>query len=178
MDMVTGGVQLQMLLYACGLGFWLGAYYCLFQMFRIVVRCGIVSCFFQDVLFCVSAALVTFFVFLAVSDGCVYPYLLAGEGVGFLVFYSSVGRLLRWTCRKSVGKLRRLRRKLQKRLQPIEVAVCARVSHLQTRIVTGIRRRKERIRDLSKSVQTADTATDVPQSEKRLKNLTFFTKST
>ena len=170
MDMVTGGVQLQMLLYAGGVGFWLGACYCLFQMFRIIVRCGVWSCFFQDILFCLSAALATFFVFLAISDGCIYPYLLIGEGIGFLVFYCSVGKWLQWICRKSVRRWRILHGKIQKRLQPLVTVVHTKVDSVQTRMVTRKRRKTNPSRLAADSTQTARAGSDVLQQAKKGKS--------
>ena len=99
---VTG--QLEGLLYACGLGFWLGLYYEIFRTVRLLMPPTAKSCFFQDVFFCLSAALCTFFCFLAIADGRMYLYLFVGEITGFFVFYCTLGRvfhtvlaaLLRW----------------------------------------------------------------------------------
>ncbi len=89
---MTGDIQLQSLLYACGLGFLLGLYYELFRTVRLLLPPTSRSCLFQDVFFCLSAALITFFSFLAIADGNMYPYLFMGEIAGFFSFYCTPGR--------------------------------------------------------------------------------------
>ncbi len=91
---LAGETQLWHLLYALGLGFWLGLYYELFRTLRLLVKPTAKSCFFQDVFFCISAALITFFTFLAIADGETPLYLFVGEAVGFFTFYGTVGRVL------------------------------------------------------------------------------------
>lgn len=88
---ISGNVQLGSLLYACGLGFWLGLYYELFRTLRLLLPPTAKSCFFQDVFFCLSAAITTFFCFLAIADGRLLPYLFVGEIIGFFAFYFTVG---------------------------------------------------------------------------------------
>lgn len=100
----TGDIQLWGLLYACGLGFWLGLYYELFRTLRLLLPPTARGCFFQDVFFCLSAALVTFFCFLSISDGNMYPYLFIGEMAGFFSFYCTLGRVFH----KILGALLRL----------------------------------------------------------------------
>lgn len=90
---VTGETQLWNFLYACGLGFWLGLYYELFRTVRLLLPPTAKGCFFQDVFFCLSAALITFFTFLAIADGQMVPYLFIGEIIGFFAFYCTIGRI-------------------------------------------------------------------------------------
>lgn len=104
---ITGEIQLANLLYACGLGVWLGLYYELFRTLRLLLPPSARSCFFQDIFFCLSAMLITFFCFLGIADGNMYPYLFAGEIAGFFSFYYTLGRafhkvlamILRWIFR-------------------------------------------------------------------------------
>lgn len=91
---ITGGVQIEGLLYACGLGFLIGVVYELFRSFREISPPSRTVCFVQDILFCLVSALLMFFAFLMISDGKIYPYLLVGTLVGFFVFYCTVGRWL------------------------------------------------------------------------------------
>ncbi len=105
---LAGETQLLHLIYALGLGFWLGLYYELFRTLRLLFRPTAKSCFFQDVFFCLSSALITFFVFLAMADGEMPLYLFVGEVIGFLVFYGTFGRvfhrLLAWLLR-AIGRV-------------------------------------------------------------------------
>lgn len=87
-------LQIDAFLYACGLGFWIGLYYEMFRTLRLLLPPSVCACFVQDLLFCLSSAVLTFFGFLAIADGNMYPYLFVGETVGFLAFYYTVGRVL------------------------------------------------------------------------------------
>ena len=91
---ISGETQLLHLLYAVGLGCWIGIYYELFRTWRLLNRPTAKSCFFQDVFFCLSSAFITFFVFLAMADGEMPLYLFVGEGLGFLVFNQTLGRVV------------------------------------------------------------------------------------
>lgn len=113
----TGDMQLIGLLYACGLGFWLGLYYTFFRAIRLVFPPSAVGCFFQDVFFCVSATLVVFFVFLGIADGNGYPYLFAGIVAGFFAFHKTCGRFLHLVLAKSIRGILRLAKGIRDRMQ-------------------------------------------------------------
>jgi len=91
---VTGEVQVLTFLYACGLGFLLGVYYELFRTMRLFTPPTVLTCIIQDVFFCLSAAMISFFFVLGLTDGVFYPYVLFGELLGFAVFYGTVGNVL------------------------------------------------------------------------------------
>lgn len=125
-------VQLEGLLYACGLGFWLGLYYEIFRTVRLLMPPTAKSCFFQDVFFCLSAALCTFFCFLAIADGRLYLYLFVGEITGFFAFYCTLGRmfhtvfaaLLRWIAASIKTLWRWISRPLFSGLRFLKRALC------------------------------------------------------
>lgn len=91
---ITVGTQTVEFLCACGLGFLLGLYYALFRTIRLIVPPSAGVCIFQDVFFCVTSALATFFAFLGISDGILHPYLIIGETLGFFVFLGSLGNVI------------------------------------------------------------------------------------
>lgn len=91
---ITAGTQTIEFLCACGLGFLLGLYYALFRTIRLILPPSAGVCIFQDVFFCVTSALVTFFAFLGLSDGILHPYLIIGETLGFFVFLGSLGNVI------------------------------------------------------------------------------------
>lgn len=93
MQGVNGGQQALYLLYACGVGFLLGGWYHFFCALRVLVPPTIYGCFIQDVLFGLSTACITFFAFLAMTDGVIQPYLLCGEAVGFFSFHFTIGKV-------------------------------------------------------------------------------------
>ena len=87
----TDAEQLRQLFLSCGLGFLLGAYYDVFRVLRLILKKGKLSYFVQDILFFVTAAVVTFLFSLAVMNGQLRFYLFLGEIVGFTAYYFTVG---------------------------------------------------------------------------------------
>ncbi len=116
----TGDIQLWGLLYASGLGFWLGAYYELFRMVRLLFSPSAISCFFQDVFFFISGSVTVFFVFLGITDGRIYPYLLVGVIVGFVSFYYTIGRFLHIVLAKGARRVMCIGCVLRGWMQPIQ----------------------------------------------------------
>ncbi len=94
MTELTVGRQVLQFLATCGLGFLLGLYYECFKAVRLWSPPSVCVCIVQDIFFCVSSAVITFFVLLGLADGNMYPYLFIGEGVGFFVFYGSLGNVV------------------------------------------------------------------------------------
>ena len=91
---ITNGQQLNELFLACGMGFLLGAYYDLFRVIRLVMRSGKRAIFFQDLMFFISSAIVTFLFSLSVMDGELRFYLFAGLTGGFFAYYLTIGRVV------------------------------------------------------------------------------------
>ncbi len=84
-------MQVRELFLSCGMGFLLGAYYDVFRILRCILRPGTVRVFWQDVLFFLTAAPLVFLFALAVTDGVMRFYLLAGLVVGFFAYRYTVG---------------------------------------------------------------------------------------
>jgi len=74
-----------------GAGVFLGAYYDIFRIFRTVFRSENRAVFFQDLFYMLSAAFVTFLLALGVNYGEVRFYILAGEIIGWCLYYLTVG---------------------------------------------------------------------------------------
>lgn len=103
-------------------GFLLGAFYDVFRIWRTFLHTEKRAVFFQDLFYMAAAAVFTFLLALAVADGEVRAYLLAGEAAGWFSYYFTVGqvtgRLSRWVSRllyrflfRPLGRLfRRIRR--------------------------------------------------------------------
>ncbi len=91
----SGSQQVWLLLQSTGLGFGLGFVY---DVLQLPCYCGggRIRRFVMDVLFGAVAALVTFYVALALMDGRLHPLLFFGSGVGFLAQHSCIGH---WLCR-------------------------------------------------------------------------------
>lgn len=93
MYMLTIADQTRLFLLALGLGFLLGVLYDLFRVVRMAFTMRRVGVFIQDVLFFLTCAAVTFIFLLAVNQGEIRGFVIAGEGLGFLIYYFSFGLL-------------------------------------------------------------------------------------
>lgn len=74
-------------------GFLLGALYDVLRIWRDFLHSRRRAVFFQDFFYMVLCAFFTFLLALALSDGAVRFYLLAGEAVGWFVYYFTVGQV-------------------------------------------------------------------------------------
>mgnify|MGYP002244696904 CR=1 FL=1 len=93
MYMLTIADQTRLFLLALGLGFLLGIVYDLFRVVRMAFTMRRVGVFIQDVLFFLTCAAATFLFLLAVNQGEIRGFIIAGEGLGFLIYYFSFGLL-------------------------------------------------------------------------------------
>lgn len=83
--------QLQGFVISVVAGAFLGAYYDVFRIFRTVFQSERRAVFFQDLFYMISAAFVTFLLALGVNYGEVRFYILAGEVIGWCLYYLTVG---------------------------------------------------------------------------------------
>ncbi|MDR2525349.1 MAG: spore cortex biosynthesis protein YabQ [Oscillospiraceae bacterium] len=84
-------VQTRLFLLSLGFGFALGIFYDVFRVLRLLfTRKGGVL-LLQDILYSLCCTLLSFFFFLAVSDGSMRAYTIFGEILGWLVYYFSLG---------------------------------------------------------------------------------------
>ena len=72
----------------------LGVCYDVFRIIRIAVPGGKALIFLQDLIFFLIAAIVSFLFLLANNQGVIRGYLLAGELLGFVLYYFTVGSLV------------------------------------------------------------------------------------
>ena len=83
--------QFQGFVISVGVGILLGAYYDIFRIFRTVFQSEKRAVFFQDLFYMLSAAFITFLLALGVSYGEVRFYILAGELIGWCLYYLTAG---------------------------------------------------------------------------------------
>lgn len=83
--------QLQGFVISIAAGVFLGAYYDIFRIFRTVFQSESRAVFFQDLFYMLSAAFVTFLLSLGVNYGEVRFYILAGEIIGWCLYYLTIG---------------------------------------------------------------------------------------
>lgn len=83
--------QLQGFLISIATGFFLGAFYDIFRIFRTVFHSERHAVFFQDLFYMFVIAFITFLVALGINYGEVRFYILAGEGIGWCFYFLTVG---------------------------------------------------------------------------------------
>ena len=83
--------QLQGFVISVAAGVFLGAYYDIFRIFRTVFQSERRAVFFQDLFYMLTAAFITFLLALGVNYGEVRFYILAGEAIGWCLYYLTVG---------------------------------------------------------------------------------------
>lgn len=91
---LTNGGQLYNLFLSCGLGFLLGALYDVFRVLRLVMRSRAKTVFFEDMLYFLLCAVITFFFALSINGGQLRWYLFAGSILGFAAYYLTIGRVV------------------------------------------------------------------------------------
>ncbi|MBR3768874.1 MAG: spore cortex biosynthesis protein YabQ [Clostridia bacterium] len=105
--MITGfehTVQLAVLLKAAGAGYIIGLFYSVVMFLNAMNGRNTVLVFLRDILFFASAAFFTFLFSLKYNAGIVRFYILAGEGIGFCLFYifpgSAMGKVWRGAAKR------------------------------------------------------------------------------
>ena len=92
---------------ACLTGGGLGAVYDLFRAVRLVFPAGKAAAFWEDGAFFAVFFAVNFLFFQRSTFGRLRLFLLAGEGLGFVVYYCTAGRAVYWLLGGVVGGVRR-----------------------------------------------------------------------
>lgn len=83
--------QTQIFLFSLGFGFIMGIFYDLFRILRLCISAKKVSFIIFDVLYCILLCFCSFLFILSINEGEVRFYILIGEGIGFAVYYFSLG---------------------------------------------------------------------------------------
>lgn len=76
------------------LGVALGILYDVFRILRLMIPSGRIISFLEDILYFTLCGIITFAFLLAVNNGIIRAYLLAGEALGTVVYYLTVGKLV------------------------------------------------------------------------------------
>ena len=90
--------QFIIFVFSCFLGISLGFMYDIFRIIRIIINPRNIAVFFQDVVYFVVSGFVTFIFILVFNFGESRFYILAGEGIGWIIYHVTVGE---WIYKKS-----------------------------------------------------------------------------
>jgi spore cortex biosynthesis protein YabQ len=108
--------QTQNFFAAFGFGFILGILYDFFFVIRSLISKRKAATFICDLAFVVLAALMSFMLLLVITDGQLRFYVLAGELLGFFVYYLSFGVFVIRISEKIIAFIRKICLKLKRLL--------------------------------------------------------------
>lgn len=111
--------QILIFVYSLALGIFLGFAYDIFRIIRMVINSRNIAIFIQDVLYFILSGGVTFLFVLSVNSGNSRFYILAGEGIGWIVYHITIGEVIYKCSNKTVNfvksKIVALKNKLLKK---------------------------------------------------------------
>ncbi len=86
--------QFAIFIFSCILGVVLGIIYDCFRIARMIINPRNIFIFFQDIVYFLLSALITFLFVLMFNDGESRFYILAGEGIGWIVYHLTFGEVV------------------------------------------------------------------------------------
>lgn len=86
--------QLQVFCYSCLFGIVLGVFYDIFRIIRLFFACRYWNIFIQDILYFSFSGIMTFLFILSINFGEVRFYILAGEAIGWIIYYLTIGEIM------------------------------------------------------------------------------------
>ncbi len=98
-------LQLIIFVFSCLWGAGLGFLYDCFRIIRIMINPRNIFIFFQDVIYFIISGLITFLFVLKFNHGEVRFYILAGEGIGWIIYHTTLGEWIYKFSSKIVKKL-------------------------------------------------------------------------
>ena len=102
-------------LFSLILGLVLVIIYDVFRIVRMIINSKNVAVFIQDVLYFIISGIITFIFVLGVNSGDSRFYILAGEGIGWIIYHITLGEIIYKYSSKIVSsiksKIRALREK-------------------------------------------------------------------
>ncbi|MEM1485950.1 spore cortex biosynthesis protein YabQ [Oscillospiraceae bacterium PP1C4] len=103
---ITIAGQTWMFLMSIALGAVLGVCYDVFRILRVAVDHPPFAVVIEDVIFSIICAVATFLFMISVDSGQVRVFVLIGEGVGFMLYYCTVGVLIIGVSKWIIGIIR------------------------------------------------------------------------
>lgn len=91
---ITVAEETKVFLLSCLLGGALGVVYDIFRILRVAVPHGRIGVLLEDMLYCLILTFCNFLFFLQFCRGYFRFYVLLGEGLGFLIYFFTVGILV------------------------------------------------------------------------------------
>ncbi len=137
-------------LLSLGFGFLMGIFYDLFRIVRISISKGKKIILVFDLLYCVFLGFCSYIFFLVVNEGDIRAFLLLGEGIGFAIYYFSLGVVVFTASEKIVDTTKKIMLKV---FQVVFFPFCWTLKKLKTllgRIVKKWHKKGKKIKNKSK----------------------------
>ncbi len=99
--------QFMIFLFSCFLGIVLGLLYDAFRLVRMIINRHNIFIFIQDIIYFLLSAFITFLFVLIFNDGESRFYILAGEGIGWIVYHLTFGEFI-YKCSEKIVKVSKL----------------------------------------------------------------------
>ena len=90
----TLALQLLIFGYSCVLGAGLGLLYDFFRIIRMMINPRNIAVFIQDVIYFIISGIITFLFVLGFNSGEARFYILAGEGIGWIIYHITLGEVI------------------------------------------------------------------------------------
>ena len=90
----TLAMQLIIFGYSCVLGAGLGLLYDFFRIIRMMINPRNIAVFIQDIIYFIISGLITFLFVLGFNRGEARFYILAGEGIGWIIYHITLGEVI------------------------------------------------------------------------------------
>ena len=98
--------------FSCFLGVMLGFLYDCFRLVRLMINPKNIFIFIQDIIYFFISALITFLFVLVFNNGESRFYILAGEGMGWILYHLTLGELIYKCSEKIVSIFKRFIKKI------------------------------------------------------------------
>ncbi len=143
-------------LLALGMGFLLGVLYDLIRIVRISITRGKAAVVVCDLLFCLALCVVTFLFCLTVNEGEIRGYLVAGEGLGFLVYYFSLGAVVFALSEKIITGIKSIFKRILKAIFTPLGNIAVKLGGKVNKFVKKSRKNRQKIKNKSKFLLKVD----------------------
>ena len=122
--------QTEIFFYSLGFGFLLGILYDVFRTLRLIISRSNGFVLFMDLLYFAVCSLLMFCFMLATDSGRIRIYAIAGEILGWLIYYFSFGAVAIRISNAFVGAFRRLIYTVFRRLKAVFGKPCRKIKKI------------------------------------------------
>lgn len=142
--------QVVSFLYSLGFGLIIGILYDALRVIRIILSFSKTATYVTDILFSVTASIMTFLFCLSVTNGEVRFYIILGEFIGFFVFYFSFGSVAVRFSEKTVKKIAKLFRRIFRFIFSPFIRIFAVIHMKFTKNLKKVQKKAKKLKEINK----------------------------